>query len=169
MKMRPTLLMLTAAAAGASVLANGASAADPAASRAPETRLGASIKQDVAKRDQETARRNRALELREQAARAAEQRLQTKKGGEDRPDRTAPRDVEEERFTELARIYQSMRPARAAVVFEQLEMDVQVNVARRMRERSTALILANMAPQKAAALTMAMARLPQPKKQIPRS
>jgi len=168
MKMRPTLLMLTAAAAGASVLANAASAADPA-SRTPETRLSASIKQDVAKRDQEAARRNRALELREQAAKAAEQRLQTSKGREERPDRSAPRDVEEERFTELARIYQSMRPARAAVVFEQLEMDVQVNVARRMRERSTALILANMAPQKAAALTMAMARLPQPKKQIPKS
>lgn len=168
MKMRPTLLMLTAAAAGASVLANGASAADPA-SRAPETRLSASIKQDVAKRDQEAARRNRALELREQAARAAEQRLQTKNGQEERPDRTPPRDADEERFTELARIYQSMRPKSAAVVFQQLEMDVQVNVARRMRERSTALILANMAPQKAAELTMAMARLPQPKKQVPAS
>lgn len=166
MKMRPTLLMLTAAAAGVSVLANGASAADPQ-SRAPETRLSASIKQDVAKRDQETARRNRALELREQAARAAEQRMQTKNGREERPDRTPPRDADEERFTELARIYQSMRPARAAIVFQQLEMDVQVNVARRMRERSTALILANMAPQKAAELTMAMARLPEPKRQVP--
>lgn len=167
MKMRPTLLMLTAAAAGASVLANGASAADPPR-KAPETRLSASIKQDVAKRDQDAARRNRALELREQAARAAEQRLQTKEGREERPDRTAPRDADEERFTELARIYQSMRPKSAAMVFQQLEMDVQVNVARRMRERSTALILANMAPQKAAELTMAMARLPQPKK-IPAS
>jgi len=51
-----------------------------------------------------------------------------------------------------------MRPKSAAVVFEQLAMDVQVEVAERMRERSTALILANMTPRGAAALTMAMAR-----------
>ncbi|MEW9854496.1 MotE family protein [Novosphingobium sp. M1R2S20] len=162
MKLRPSLLMLMAAAAGASVLANGVSAADPAPA-APETRLGASIKQDFAKRDQEAARRARALELREQAARAAEQRLQA--GGampQQRAGGTEMRDPNEERFSELARIYQAMKPARAAVVLEQLEMDVQVEVARRMRERSTGQILAAMSPQRAAALTMAMARMPQP-------
>ncbi|MET1754381.1 hypothetical protein ABVV53_02715 [Novosphingobium sp. RD2P27] len=167
MNLRPSLLMLTAAAAGASVLANGVSAANPAPS-APETRLGASIKQDFAQRDQEAARRARALELREQAARAAEQRLQAGGGA---PQRAAanspPRDANEERFSELARIYQAMRPNRAAIVLEQLEMDVQVEVARRMRERSTGLILANMSPQRAAALTMAMARMPQPQAPFP--
>lgn len=160
MKLRPSLLMLTAAAAGAAVIANGVSAADPAPVAA-QTRLGASIKQDLASRDREAARRNRALELREQAARAAEQRLQAKNGAQDRPDAGEMRDPNEERFTELARIYQAMRPKRAAVVLEQLDMDVQVEVARRMRDRSTGLILANMSPQRAAALTMAMARLPQ--------
>lgn len=160
MRLRPTLLMLMAASAGVAVLANGVNAADPAAN-APETRLGASIKQDMTARDQELARRNRALQLREQAARAAEQRLAngataaTQAGPDQPPAGPSP---EEERFAELARIYQAMRPNRAAVVFEQLEMDVQVEVAGRMRERSTALILANMSPQGAAALTMAMAR-----------
>jgi flagellar motility protein MotE (MotC chaperone) len=158
-KLRPSLLMLTATAAGVAVLANGVSAAGPA-SPAQETRLGASIKQDVARRDQEVAQRNRALELREQAARAAEQR-QAKMGGQAGPVHAEARDANEERFSELARIYQSMRPNRAAAVFEQLEIGVQVAVARRMRERSTGLILANMAPQRAAMLTMAMARLPQ--------
>ena len=167
MKMRPSLLMLTAAAAGVSVLANGVSAANPAPSTA-ETRLGASIKQDVLKRDEEAARRNRALELREQAARAAEQRLGSNGGREEaRPSVSEPRDPNEERYTELARIYQAMRPNRAAVVFEQLDMDVQVEVARRMRDRSTALILANMSAQRAAALTMAMARLPDPQRAVP--
>jgi flagellar motility protein MotE (MotC chaperone) len=160
MRLRPSLLMLTAAAAGASVLVNGVSAA-VAGTGVPETRLGASIKQDVAQRDQEVARRNRALELREQAARAAEQRLQAGGRTPARPIGGEPRDVNDERFTELARIYQAMRPNRAAVVFEQLELDVQVGVARRMRERSTGLILASMSPQRAATLTMAMARLPQ--------
>lgn len=165
MKLRPSLLMLTAVAAGAAVLANGVSAANPAPAES-ETRLGASIKQDVARRDQEAARRARALELREQAARAAEQRMQASNGAgapgqPPAPKALEPRDANEERFTELARIYQSMRPKPAAAVFEQLEMDVQVEVARRMRERSTALILANMSAPNAAALTMAMARLPQ--------
>jgi flagellar motility protein MotE (MotC chaperone) len=163
MNLRPSLLMLTALAAGASVLANGVSAA-VAGPGAPETRLGASIKQDIAQRDQEVAGRNRALEMREQAARATEQRLQASGGrAPTRPGAggDAPRDVNDERFSELARIYQAMRPNRAAVVFEQLGLDVQVEVARRMRERSTGLILASMAPPKAATLTMAMARLPQ--------
>jgi flagellar motility protein MotE (MotC chaperone) len=61
-------------------------------------------------------------------------------------------------FDELARIYQAMKPKAAAVVFEQLAMDVQVEVAQRMRERATAGILAAMSPKGAAALTMAMAR-----------
>lgn len=160
MRLRPSLLMLTATAAGASVLANGVSAADPTPG-VTESRLGSSIKEDLARRDREAAQRNRALELREQAARAAEQRLQANRGMQEGIRGTEPRDANEERFTELARIYQAMRPNRAAVVFEQLEMEVQVEVARRMRERSTGLILANMSPQKAAALTMAMARLPQ--------
>ena len=39
-----------------------------------------------------------------------------------------------------------------------LDMDVQMEVAQRMRDRSTALILAAMTPQGAAALSMALAR-----------
>lgn len=159
MNFRPSLLMFTAVAAGAAVLANGVSAAGPITSP-QETRLGASIKQDVASRDQDVARRNRALELREQAARAAEQRAANLQGQE-RPAQLEARDANEERYSELARIYQAMRPNKAAAVFEQLEIDVQVAVARRMRERSTGLIMASMAPQRAAVLTMAMARMPQ--------
>ena len=162
MKPRSTLLMLLSAAAGTAVLANAVSAADPPR-EAAETRLGASIRQDFAQRDQEAARRKRELDLREQAARAAEQRLQAGAAGQGQPRSgpNAPPDPDEERYTDLARIYQTMRPKPAAAVFEQLEMEVQVQVARRMRDRSTALILANMTPKGAAALTMAMARLPQ--------
>src|SRR5690606_12358946 len=163
MKMRPSLLMLTAAAAGAAVLANGVSAANPAPATS-ETRLGASIRQDVARRDQDAARRNRAPELREQAAGAAEQRLRTNENAKPSRSGSEVRDPTEERYDELARIYQTMRPKPAAAVFEQLDMDVQVAVARRMRDRSTALILANMSAEGAAALTMAMARLPQTKR-----
>jgi len=51
-----------------------------------------------------------------------------------------------------------MKPAAAALVMEQLELDVQMRVAQRMRERSTAMIMAAMTPKGAAALTMALAR-----------
>lgn len=158
---RPSLLVLLAGAAGLSLIANGVQAAggQPAT---PPTRMGVSIEQDLTARDQAAARRNRALDMREQAAKAAEQRLRTSLEAQQQAPapRAAPaaQAPQEDRFTELARIYQAMRPKSAAVVFEQLAMDVQVEVAERMRERSTALILANMTPRGAAALTMAMAR-----------
>jgi flagellar motility protein MotE (MotC chaperone) len=53
-----------------------------------------------------------------------------------------------------------MKPAKAAIVFEQLDLDVQLKVARKMRERSTGMMLAAMTPKGAARLTMAMARAP---------
>jgi len=61
-------------------------------------------------------------------------------------------------FDDLARIYQAMKPARAALVLEQLDMDVQMQVAQRMRQRSTAMILAAMSPAGAADLSMSLAR-----------
>jgi flagellar motility protein MotE (MotC chaperone) len=170
MSARPSLLMLTAAAAAVAAVANGVSAASPdaAATESPRTRLGVAIGQDMNARDQAAARRNRALDLREQAARAAEQRLQAQlaaqqqqaaaaaqppasSGGKAQQDQT-------DQFDDLARIYQAMKPAQAAVVFEKLDIDVQMKVAQKMRERSTAMILGNMTPKGAASLSMALAR-----------
>ena len=74
---RPPLLGLTAAAAAIAALANGVSAALPSvpAADAAKSRLGVSIGQEMNSRDQAAARRKRALDLREQAARATEARL----------------------------------------------------------------------------------------------
>lgn len=164
MRLRPSLLMLTAAAAGLSAVSTAFSAGAAPNAPPPETRLGASIQQDLTVRDRASAQRNRQLDLREQAALAAEQRLKAAAtaatlgpapGARPAP---APANPADERFAELARIYQAMKPKAAAAVFEQLAMDVQVEVANRMRERSTAQILAAMSPKGAASLTMAMAR-----------
>lgn len=166
---RPSLLMLTAAAAAIGAVANGVSAASPdSASNEPtRTRLGVAIGQDMNARDQAATRRNRALDLREQAARAAEQRLQADLGARQQqaaaaaqppaPSAAKPQD-QVDQFNDLARIYQAMKPAQAAVVFEQLDLDVQMKVAQKMRERSTAMILGAMTPKGAAALSMALAR-----------
>ncbi|MBB5710777.1 MotE family protein [Sphingomonas xinjiangensis] len=163
---RPSLLLMTAAASALAVVANAASIAAPDAQNAPKTRLGNSIEQDLSASDAAAARRKRGLDLREQAAKAAEARLQADMAARQQQQaattQTAanggPAEAPDAQFDELARIYQAMKPAKAALVFEQLEMEVQMKVAQRMRERSTALILAAMTPKGAAALSMALAR-----------
>lgn len=162
---RPSLLLMTAAASALAVMANAATLAAPEAQdKTPKTRLGNSIEQDLNARDAEAARRKRALDLREQAAKAAEARLQADMQARQQQAATAaapgagPAEPPEAQFDELARIYQAMKPKAAAMVFEQLDMEVQMKVAQRMRERSTAMILAAMTPKGAAALSMALAR-----------
>jgi len=164
---RPSLLTLTAAVAAMAVLANGVSLASPTvtAPEAPQTRLGNSIGQELGARDQAAARRNRALELREQAAKATEARIkaqleaQQKQQAEPATQAVGGKAGDTpDQYADLARIYQAMKPAKAAVVFEQLDLDVQMRIAQQMRERSTALILAAMTPRAAATLSMALAR-----------
>ena len=169
---RPSVLLLTAAAAGLAAIANGLSAAAPSSAAEPATRLGAAIGTDLASRDVKSAQRGRQLDIREQAARSAEQRLQAAAAalasaqpaaaGAAQSGRTAngtgPANPQAERWDQLARIYQAMKPKAAAGVFEELSMDVQVEVAQRMRERSAAAILAAMSAKGAAALTVALAK-----------
>lgn len=156
---KPSLLLLTAAVSAAAMVANGVTAATPQA--APSTRLGNAIGQDMDAQDAAALRRQRALELREQAARATEARIQAelegKRGKPGAAGGEAP-PAEDAQYDDLARIYQAMKPKAAAVVFEQLDMEVQMKVAQRMRERSTAMIMAAMTPRGAAALSMALAR-----------
>ncbi|MEG3144375.1 hypothetical protein U1839_06875 [Sphingomonas sp. RT2P30] len=169
---RPSLLMLTAAAATISTLAHAVSATSPSP-EAPATRLGTAIKQDLAAHDESAARRNRALELREQVARAAEERikadLRARQQQADAATDSGTNAAKEAQYDNLARIYQAMKPTKAALVFEQLDMDVQMKVAQRMRERSTAMILAAMTPGGAADLSMSLARKSPKRKELPLS
>lgn len=166
---RPSLLLLTAAASALAVVANAATLAVPDQDPVAKTRLGNAIEQDINARDSAAAKRKRGLDLREQAAKAAEARLQSDlearqrqaamtAGGGGSMSGNDPALPAEAQFDELARIYQAMKPAKAALVFEQLDMEVQMKVAQRMRANSTASILASMTPRGAAALSMALAR-----------
>lgn len=158
---RPRLLLLTAVAATLSIVANGVGVVT-AATAPPATRLGVAIQQDVGAVEAAAARRSRALDLREQAARATEARLKAglaeREPGLGKPGMAADAPEPGEQFDSLARVYQAMKPARAAAIFEQLDLDVQMQVAKRMRDRSTAMILAAMTPRGAATLSMALAR-----------
>lgn len=157
---RPYLLVVTALGAGASMIAHGMALTTDKVEPPAPTRLGVSIQESIADRDRKAAEQQRALELREKAAQALEARLLALQQAQPDP-AAAPQPAEapdkEEQFDNLARIYQTMKPAKAAVVFEKLDMEVQMKVAQRMRERSMAMILASMTPDGAAALSMSLA------------
>lgn len=158
---RPRLLAVTAAAAALTVVANGVGAVTQATAP-PATRLGVALQHDVAAQAAIAVQRNRALDLREQTARATELRLKADLAGREaagpKPDAATEAAAAGAQYDSLARVYQAMKPARAAPVFEQLDMDVQMQVAKRMRDRATAMILAAMTPKGAADLSMALAR-----------
>ncbi|GGB74454.1 MotE family protein [Blastomonas aquatica] len=162
----PSLLMLMTGAAAVSMLSHGVNASFAAEGEraTPTTRLGTAIQSEMTERDRAAKQRARALELREQAIRASEKRLeanaqaqQQQKGTKTGPAAQSGAEAESATLDQLARIYQSMKPKQAARVFERLAIDVQVGVARKMRERATAQVLAAMTPDGAARLSMALA------------
>ncbi len=179
--MRIPLLLLTAAAATLGAVANGVEAAVTVGeSVVPKTRLGSQIEGELNDAQRKEAERRRALDLREQALKAARLRLkrqqaeaEAKAAAEAKPAAGAPAGgtagatppAEEQRYSDLARIFQSMKPAKAAPVFEKLSAEVQFQVAQRMRDRNAALMMQAMSPDAAAALGMALARggMAQPK------
>lgn len=164
---RPSSLLLGAAAMGAiaNAMALAAPFAPPTASDAATTsRLGTSLADSVAQRDRTLSAEKRKLEMREQAARAGEARLAAEmrarqgQGGANGAGQALGSGAEPNQpYDDLARIYQTMKPGRAAPIFEKLDLEVQTQVARRMRERATALLMAAMSPNAAAELTMSLA------------
>lgn len=170
---KPSILMITAAVSALSIATSpmtGAAIAaeDAAPKKAASTRLGSAIESDLAARDKSDADRQRQLDLQEQAVAASQKRLDaglqeakpegdpTKKPVDGKP---APKkgEVAEETSDQLARIYMAMKPKKAAAVFEKLDLELQIAVARKMRERETGKILAEMSPNGAARLSMALA------------
>lgn len=63
-------------------------------------------------------------------------------------------DQEEKKLRSLVRIYESMKPKQAARIFEELDIDILIDVAERMNERKFAPILAQMNPEKAMTVTV---------------
>jgi flagellar motility protein MotE (MotC chaperone) len=63
-------------------------------------------------------------------------------------------DQEEKKLRSLVRIYESMKPKQAARIFEELDIDILIDVAERMNERKFAPILAQMNPERAKAVTV---------------
>lgn len=112
----------------------------------------------------ELDQRDQAIAAREVMLAAAERRLQARIG-----ELTAMRDrleaLERARgerddagWRGLVRLYETMRPRDAAVIFDELEMPVLVQVIDRMGERKAAPVLGAMRPERARQLTAELAR-----------
>lgn len=164
---RPALLQLTGLTALGAVVAFGSALA----SQPPvqTSRLGASIKENLGQRDRNTAEQKRQLDLQQQAIKAAQTRLEDQLGSgklagtppvtgtPGQNGNLAQPEQPDQAIQNLARIYQAMKPAKAAAVLEKLNLEVQVKVAKEIRDRSMGQIMGAMTPEGAARLSATIA------------
>lgn len=118
------------------------------------------VLQNLMERRETLDSRSRELDIRGNLLSAAEQRIDEKiaqlKDIEATIQDLLERhdDQEEKKLRSLVRIYESMKPKQAARIFEELDIDILIDVAERMNERKFAPILAQMDPQRAKAVTV---------------
>lgn len=122
------------------------------------------VLQNLARRRAELDARVRELDSREALLAATEARIDKKlaeiKEAEARiAAANATQSAEEDaQMSRLVKVYESMKPADAANIFNSLDFPVLIEVASRMKELKIAPVLAAMDPQAAKALTVALAR-----------
>lgn len=121
------------------------------------------VLQQLAKRREALDVRARQLDEREALIQAAEQRMDQKMGElkalqamvEDLLKKRS--DEQEAELKSLVKMYENMKPKDAAQVFEELDMDVLLDVVERMNERKAAPILALVTPTRAKEITFELA------------
>ncbi|HWL69501.1 MAG TPA: hypothetical protein VNS22_14100, partial [Geminicoccus sp.] len=64
---------------------------------------------------------------------------------------------QEERAARLARLYETMKPKRAASILDRVPVEEVAAIARRMRDGKAALIIQQMSPERAGALSARLA------------
>ncbi len=120
--------------------------------------------QKLVDRREELDRQSKKLETRETLLIAAEKRIEERitrlKEIENSVSALIERfdKQEEERLSKLVQVYESMKAKSAAAIFDQLEMEVLLAVAKRMDEAKMADVLSKMSPDAAKRLTMEMAK-----------
>jgi flagellar motility protein MotE (MotC chaperone) len=122
------------------------------------------VLQQLSKRRTELDAKARELDEREALVAAAEQKMDQKMAELKAMQSTLQdllkkrSDAEEAQLQSLVKIYENMKPKAAAGVFEELDMDILLEVVARMKERKVAPILAMMTPTKAKELTFELAQ-----------
>lgn len=122
------------------------------------------VLQQLAKRREELDLRARHLDEREALVQAAEQRMDQKMAElkalqamvEDLLKKRS--DEQEAELKSLVKMYENMKPKDAAQVFEEMDMDVLLDVVARMNERKAAPILALVTPTLAKEITFELAQ-----------
>lgn len=154
-------------AAGENLLAPG-SVDDPLSYTDQELQL----LQSLSKRRDELNDREQRLEEREALIAATERRIDDKLAELRQVQALIEalvkqhEDDQDAQMKSLVKIYENMKPKDAAQIFENLEMDVLLDVVEGMKERKVAPILALMDPAKAQEVTLELAQrrdLPLPK------
>jgi len=126
------------------------------------------VLQELAKRREALDQRQADQDRRELTLKAVEQRVDEKiaqlKQIQAQVDAAIGKSAAEddERIKSLVHIYENMKPKDAATIFEGMEMPALLQLLTRMKDLKTAPILAAMAPDKARAVTVALAQRKDP-------
>lgn len=119
--------------------------------------------QKLASRREELDLQAKKLETRESLLAAAEKRVEERITRLKEIESTVSSLIErfdaqeEERLAKLVQVYESMKAKNAAAIFDQLDMEVLLAVAKRMDEAKMAEVLSKMQPDAAKRLTIEMA------------
>lgn len=119
--------------------------------------------QNLSARRAELDRREQRLDQRESLITAAEARIDSKIAEMKRLQDSISQLVEkkdkkdEDRIKKLISVYEKMKPKDAARIWNDLDMNILLQVAQGMREANTAAVLAEMSPDRARALTTELA------------
>lgn len=122
------------------------------------------VLQQLAKRREALDLRARQLDEREALIQAAEQRMDQKmselKALQAMVEDLLKKQSEEQEaeLKSLVKMYENMKPKDAAQVFEEMDMDVLLDVVERMNERKAAPILALVTPTRAKEITFELAQ-----------
>lgn len=121
------------------------------------------VLQDLAARRMKLDEREGQLDMREKLLLATEGRIDTKINklqkleGDIQTLITIYQDQENEQIKSLVKVYETMKPKDAAKIMSILDIDIQVQVALRMKSKNIALVMAKMDPQVAKSLTVELA------------
>jgi flagellar motility protein MotE (MotC chaperone) len=135
---------------------------DVAKVKAPMSRAAVDLTREATLKSVSSTERERQIQLREGLLAASESRLNAKlaelKALEEKSKSSTAQVPEKLNSPILAvvKIYEAMKPKDAARIFEKLDLNVQLSVASKMKERAVAALLAEMSPDAARRLTMEM-------------
>lgn len=139
--------------------------ASPERTEQEPTASEADVMDSLSRRREQLDERSRQLDMREKVIAAAEKRVEQRiaelKEIEGRIETMfGQRDEKvEKQLVDLVKMYETMKPANAAAIFDTLEQDVLIDVIRRMKPAKASPILAAMKPDRAREITVELARI----------